>query len=568
MLENRWARLDPSHEGRGIAAASGRPRELRYVVGRCALMRLLLKSATALGRPVVGAILSAILFALACPPVGLWPLHFVSLAPWIWVLRGAGGGARIASGLAYGTAANVVVLSWVYEASAELLALSATQAAFACIGLALLQSGAAIAFALAYEPLRRRSGRAWPLVGTTLFVCAEWVIPRMVPWHHGTPLFAVPHLSQIADITGVHGLTGMSVLSALVIASAISRRRLTGSLGFTIVMIATVAAYGEWRIHQIDRMPVSDELRVGLIHMHLARNDESRVEDTPWRRQQAALSAAIDASEPIYRSADLIVWPESVLGVPIDTRASETPPTDSTERRLWTYSARIRQYARSIPGHLLVGATRQPRLEEPRRNSLVHYDRSGAVAGIYDKRVLFVWAEAAPEIAGVPVAPSLTPPGSEVSRGEAPASFEVDRITISPSICLEGIYPGEVRRAALSGKPAQLLINASRDRALAYRGQPALHFVAQRGRAIENRLPLLRATNGGITAHVDAAGRVVQSTDARRTRAVMATVSIREIYSFYREYGDVFVLFLAAAGALALAFAPGRDKVGRRNPEQ
>ncbi len=90
-------------------------------------------------------------------------------------------------------------------------------------------------------------------------------------------------------------------------------------------------------------------------------------------------------------------------------------------------------------------------------------------------------------------------PGSRI------VTYDASGHKIGAFVCYESAFPGLVRRFTLDG--AQLLLNLSND---GYFGDSAAreqHLALVRMRAIENGRWILRATNDGITAMIDPAGR-------------------------------------------------------------
>jgi apolipoprotein N-acyltransferase len=125
----------------------------------------------------------------------------------------------------------------------------------------------------------------------------------------------------------------------------------------------------------------------------------------------------------------------------------------------------------------------------------------------------------------------------------------------APLVCYEAIFPGAV--IPDGARPAWLL-NVSNDAWFGLTAGPHQHFAQARLRKIEEGLPLVRATNNGISAVVDPLGRIIGSLalgqdgvlDAPLPRAIAPT-----LYASYREAGMI------AIGALfALIVLAGRRK--------
>lgn len=501
-------------------------------------------------RSLIGGALSGALVAASAPWVGAWPLLFAALVPWLLSLRDASLASRLLGAAAYVGVSHGILYAWVYDAAQASIGLSEAGAGVAVVVAAVIQGGAPIAFALVSAPLRRRSGAWWPLAWTSAFVALDWAIPQFVEHHFGAGLVASLPFAQICEIGGVHAMSALTVCTSVAVVSGVEARGWTRALTVALACLGLTYAYGSARVAAIESTPPEAELRVAMMHTSIEpvdRNSEVR-DRIAW--QQDVITEVMYASAPVIEDVDLIVWPEGVIVVPMLADPAGNPSLNPVAQ---SYSARVWQYAQATDAHLLVGAIRQA--ASGKRNSVVHYGRSGALAGLYDKRQLFPWGEAPPTLAGVSLLPWLTPEARRLERGDRPTLFDLEGVRVAPNICLEGTDSAAVRDAANQGEGADVLINSSSDRAMAHRGQPESHFYLQRARAIENRLPYLRIADGGITAYVDETGRVIERESGSETTPVRATVALRSVFSLYRYVGDAFVYLLALAGLASLVGA-------------
>ena len=76
---------------------------------------------------------------------------------------------------------------------------------------------------------------------------------------------------------------------------------------------------------------------------------------------------------------------------------------------------------------------------------------------------------------------------------------------MEPLICYEVIFPGEIGK---TGRRAKLLLNVTNDGWFGNTTGPRQHLHMARVRSVEQGLPLVRAANNGISAVVDAYGRL------------------------------------------------------------
>jgi apolipoprotein N-acyltransferase len=96
-----------------------------------------------------------------------------------------------------------------------------------------------------------------------------------------------------------------------------------------------------------------------------------------------------------------------------------------------------------------------------------------------------------------------------------------------------------VRRFVRNG--ADVLVNISNDAWYGRTSAPHQHLAMAAMRAVENRVPMVRSTNTGISAVVDPTGRIRDRTALFEEAAVVVSVPIVEGGSLYARIGDVFV---------------------------
>jgi apolipoprotein N-acyltransferase len=98
---------------------------------------------------------------------------------------------------------------------------------------------------------------------------------------------------------------------------------------------------------------------------------------------------------------------------------------------------------------------------------------------------------------------------------------------IAPSICYEGLFTDHSVNGALLG--ADALLNITNDSWFGPLGEPYLHLALTQFRSIETRLPLLRATNTGISVAIDPLGETLGSTRIMKEEVLHASVPHREM---------------------------------------
>ncbi|MCA1685960.1 MAG: apolipoprotein N-acyltransferase, partial [Planctomycetia bacterium] len=136
-----------------------------------------------------------------------------------------------------------------------------------------------------------------------------------------------------------------------------------------------------------------------------------------------------------------------------------------------------------------------------------------------------------------------------LSFGREPAWMEMGPYRIAAAICFEDTVPHLVRRffsEAKDGRHPDLLLNLSndgwfcREQGDGYRGssEHSMHLAVSVFRAVENRVPLARAANTGVSAIVDGSGRVLKSLPTMKQDVLVGEVPLDDRVGLYSSWGD------------------------------
>jgi apolipoprotein N-acyltransferase len=120
---------------------------------------------------------------------------------------------------------------------------------------------------------------------------------------------------------------------------------------------------------------------------------------------------------------------------------------------------------------------------------------------------------------------------------------------VGPLICYEIIFPGDV-----TGTPRPAwLVNLTDDSWFGPDTGPMQHLLIARVRAIEEGLPVVRAANSGISAVIDAHGRVRARLALGLRDVVDSDLPVALTSTLFVRYGNVILvtlLLICAAAAL------------------
>jgi apolipoprotein N-acyltransferase len=270
-------------------------------------------------------------------------------------------------------------------------------------------------------------------------------------------------------------------------------------------------------------------------------------QDERWAEQKAdqAMSRYVDLSGGGKGAAGLagithLVWPESAF------------PFLLTER-----PEALQAIADLIPPGttLITGAARGERQPGEMRplvfNSIYVIDADGEIAAAYDKVHLVPFGEYIPfqrVLGWLGLRQLIALPGG-FAAGTRLRTLDVPGAPpAAPLICYEIIFPGRVIEP---GTRPGWLLNVTNDAWYGNTPGPYQHFLQARVRAVEEGMPLVRAANSGISAIVDAHGRIVASLPLATTGVVDGPLPAALSPTPYARFGDtIFLVILVACGVL------------------
>ncbi|WP_160162679.1 apolipoprotein N-acyltransferase [Magnetococcus marinus] len=374
-----------------------------------------------------------------------------------------------------------------------------------------------------------------PPLAATLWVCSEWLRGHLFsgfPWgQSGMAWMPWQSLIQVADLGGIYLLSFLLLLTAAVVRllfdPTLSARLRIGWLMGVALLLCGGHLYGQFKLLQ----PVPQTTyRVALVQGGVPQLEkwQKPLHDEHLDRY---LGLSLDASG---EKLDLLVWPETALAYFLQAEPAR--------------QARIAGVVRSMAVPLLFGvphAVRQQPGVYRYYNGLGLMDGQGRWVATYHKHHLVPFGEYLPLRAWLPAwMDKITPGKQDFAQGAGPLVLPSPAGVLGPLLCYEVIFPAEVRQLANQG--AALLVNATNDAWFGETAKPQ-HLQMARLRTIENRLPLVRVANTGISASFDAYGRAVGQLPVEQPGVAVHPIPHAPAGgSFYRRWGDWEGLFWAA----------------------
>ena len=417
-------------------------------------------------------------------PLGLWWLSLLAFAVSFTVLpalptwRAAAWG-----GWGFGAGYFALSLSWIVEPFFVDIARHGWMAPFALFGLA---GGLALFWALAAGLAHALRGGALGLAcALTLTEALRGTILTGFPWAQPGHALIDTALLPLASLAGALGLTFAFLATATALAALPTGPRLAGTLGLAAFAALFVVAAN---LPPAPQTP-QDAATVRLIQPNAPQHqkwDPDHIQ-TFFDRQIAYTSApGQGGSRP-----DFIVWPETAIPVLLDN----AQPTLSA----------ITRAAQGTP--VALGLQRRDGLRY--FNSLVALDPAGQVTALYDKHHLVPFGEYIPygdQLQRIGIAAFAAQRGMGYSPGPGAQVIDLGPLGRAlPLICYEGVFPQDVRAAPTRADVMLLLTN---DAWFGRVSGPYQHLAQARLRSAEQGLPMIRVANTGVSAMIDARGRI------------------------------------------------------------
>ncbi len=403
-----------------------------------------------------------------------------------------------------------------------------------------------------------------------LWIITEWLRSWVFTGYVWNPLsvvtLSVPYLSQPATALGTYGLSGFILLVVGMILKFVTlwtpasggERDDGGRTGYflgglILFALAAVAITGRSSYDQgaSDRTPVA---------LTIAQPNISQADKYAPGYDAINFAKLAMNSRPIPdQGPRLILWPEAAIpdyleeGYPY--RYYQGQPGESAT------GARARLTTLMGDGDVLVTGANRLVIEKGQlvaaRNSVSAMDANGNILGHYDKAHLVPYGEYLPLpwlLRPLGLA-RLVPGDLDFWPGPGPQTMTVNLngkpVKIGIQICYEMIFSGQVTDR--KNRP-DFIFNPSNDAWFGTIGPPQ-HLAQARLRAIEEGLPVVRATPTGISAVIDANGRIIKSLPLGTSGRIDAVVPQAKAPTLFARFGNILPLGFAGL-LIACALLP------------
>jgi apolipoprotein N-acyltransferase len=502
------------------------------------------------------AVASGLILAPAFPPFDLEFLAWIGLVPLFAAAHDLSPRAAFGVGWVGGAVFFLAIVYWItYTISAY----SAVPAPVAVLILLLLVAVLACyvgGFMAAVAWVDRR-GLSVVWLAPALWVAIEWLrswFPIGFPWASlGYSQYRYHDLVQVAEVTGVYGVSAILVLFNVVVFAVLRERgpglrRLIPALGLLTLCVTLLPLWGRARAAELVGRSAG-RLRVAIVQGNVEQ-------DQKW--DPAYQAGTVEKYRDLTRMVlvehpDIVVWPETATPFffqePGDLRLG------------------LLDLVRESHVHLLFGS---PAYHQSSRGELQELNRAyfvspeGRELDVYDKIQLVPFGEYVPFQSLFFFVQRLVVAIGDVVPGARTTVFQHPAGRFGVVICYEDIFPALTRRFVAAG--ADFLVNITNDAWFGRTSAPYQHLAQATLRSVENRVPLVRVANTGISAVIEADGRIRWHGPLFETAIHTETIAWPGVLTFYARYGDVFAWACVLASLAAFGYGARRWHGTRARP--
>ena len=347
-------------------------------------------------------------------------------------------------------------------------------------------------------------------------------------------------LIQFASVIGSNGVSFIIVLINVLIVMALIHRRDNWKksfryVSFILLGLFGLGVFGGFALNRANQADGRRKVHAALIQPNVDPNEK-------WERD--SFGDVMQLLHDLTDSAtvepkDLIVWPESAT------------PTYLRRNRSRTLDRIIKHISR-LNVHLLTGT---PDYEFRSSDDYSVYNsifllRPGTHKIEQYRKIKLVpfgeyipLSEFFPELDNLNLGQGNFDAGSEVTVFKIPLHVDAETsidttLMISSVVCYESTFPYLIREGVRKG--SELLVIVSNDAWFGYTSAPYLHMEISRFRAIENRIPIVRSANTGVSIMCDAYGRILAKSDFDRKTWLTAELEQGGNHTIYTRFGNWF----------------------------
>lgn len=494
--------------------------------------------------------LTVVLFYLAFPSGGYGFVAWFALVPVIITLHNQQQRSAFMLGLLAGTLGWMVSIWWVVEGLAQI-----THSPFNIVipFVFLFCLFSALPYAIVTW-LHSRYHWGTSIFGTlksAIFVTALInFIPHLLPGNLAHALYLLPKQIQLASIGGVALVFFVIHWVNFLLAAAFVTFKTDKAKSATFIMIALLLCCGNWLFGYFTMNNVSEQLKesakksltIAMVQPNFSVNLRTRDDWQQHQQQLLHLMKAVSDKDEVQ----LIVLPE--IPLPISYRKF---PEDKI----------IFDQARNNKATLLtsIDFNGEQLSEQISYYNGIELIQANEAIQQYHKKVLLPFGEYLPFEKQFPFLRTLFPNAPHYKAGSGNKLLVLtqqnQQVHIMPLICYEAVFTKLVAKGI--EQHSDILINTVDDAWFGDTAGRKVHFALSLFRTVEYRIPLVRVTNNGNSAVIDASGRVITDSviPPSKIGTSITTVALANIVTIYQQYPYWFMILCLLFSSYAIISA-------------
>jgi len=371
------------------------------------------------------------------------------------------------------------------------------------------------------------------------------ILPALLPGNITHALYNSPRVIQILDLGGIPLLLFSIILSNWLILDLILKLKNKEKPVVVLICLVSlylfIVGYGTFRLDQFHVAEKSAKANQFL-------QVESIQPNLPLKSKKIGVDLLDSAFELTEKSAErhpkgeFVVWPEIPL----------TPTCEDKD-----YQEKLSALAIKINRRILAPCTWVSKKPYRYTNTMRMTLPSGEFGKEYNKMILFPFGEYIPFENNFPFLRSLFKKARYYIPGKEHIVFDLgEGKRILPVICYESVFTDLIRKFIDRGGNA--IVNMSDDAWFGKSGLSLIHFSLAVFRSVEYRVPMVRVTNSGVGAFVQATGEIVPSSQTSLFKPVATSFSlfIPKDRSIYYNVGNVFFWLILILFSVDLLWKP------------
>ncbi len=517
---------------------------------------------------------SAVLTSLSFVPYNIFPVGFLALLPVFYLFEKFTLTTRriLALWVLWTLILNLIGYHWIMHTIAVYGMMPEVIAFPLFLLYALGTGGKMLLFFFFLRFLRSRDdwfgSRGKKLLAVPVaFALCELIGWQLFPWHGGNLVSGDLWFAQAADLIGTRGLSVIWVLLQYLLFFAASdffaradrpalrflrQNRYFHAFAATLI---TIHVYGAVQFERFSaREAQAPKIQIGVPQGNVPLITSYHERPYIITRMLGQTQKLVADATAAGRRPDLVVWPESSI------------PAMEFERSEALRNA-VAELQKTTNTPLIINDILHEVSSRRDYSNMWHLDATGQPLNNYQKNFLLPFGEFMPLGDKFPALKNLFPAVSDFSHGKRYSLFQISstagNVKAMPLICYEVILPEYARNFdATTQNEAQFIINITNDAWFGKSVESLQHMTLGVMRAIELRLPIVRATNSGISAYTASTGKVSGETAMfERVNQVYAVPAMQRATTLFAVVGNM-PLYLYIGAAIALLWLRRKKRVG------